>query len=219
MFLEPSCLCQFDMWDAQLYILENTVRPMPNMLPGMVGAVKHSSKLCARLAASRTEKEDKRNDAWGAVAASVEGDDDDGSPEESGVSDDDGDGGDDRAGGDGELELLLDAVMEPAPKEAGDTVAAGVEEAVVDLDVGSGDAPLGGDGDVPPVPDPVAHLAVPVPGAAPRAPRRAPHPQWQPHSLVRRCAFMKRMAPSLQSAGMSSTEIASSAARTQRLPE
>ena len=40
-----SCRCQYDMWDAQLYILENKVRPILSMLPGMVGAVKHSSGL------------------------------------------------------------------------------------------------------------------------------------------------------------------------------
>ena len=80
-----SCLCQFDMWDAQLYILENMVRPIPNMLPGMVGAVKHSSDLVGVWQSVAHEKEDERDDAWGAVAASVEeGDCDDGIPEESG---------------------------------------------------------------------------------------------------------------------------------------
>ena len=145
--------------------------------PGEHGAA-HCSKLVRVWPPGAHEKGDERDDAWGAVAASVEeGDGDDGSPEESDVSDDGGDEGDDGAGGDGELELVLDAVIageEPAPEDAGDAVAAGVEEAVVDLDVGSGDAPLGGGGDVPPVPDTVALPAVPAPGAAPRGPRRAP---------------------------------------------
>ena len=50
------------------------------MLPGMVGAVKHSSGLVRVWPPGAPEKEDERDDAWGAVAASVdEGDDDDGS--------------------------------------------------------------------------------------------------------------------------------------------
>ena len=55
-----SCLCQYDMWDAQVYILENTVRPIPNMLFGMVGAVKHSSRLVCVWPPGAHEKEDER---------------------------------------------------------------------------------------------------------------------------------------------------------------
>ena len=120
------------------------------MLPGMVGAVKHSSGLVRVWPTGAHEKEDERDDAWGAVAAS----------EEEGE-------GDDGDGGDGELELLLGEA------------AAGVGEAVVDLDVGSGGASHGGDGAAPLVPDPVALPAVPFPGAARFAHTGSHNPWWE----------------------------------------
>ena len=165
-----SCLCKYDMWDAQVYVLENTVRPIPNMLPGMMGAVKHSSGLVRVWAPGAHEKEDERDDAWGAVPASVEeGDGEDGSPEGSDVSDDDGDGGDDGDGCDGELELLLGAVTageEPALQRMWVTrwlLASGRRLSISTWAVVMRHMAVVAT--CPPVPDPVALPAVPAPGA------------------------------------------------------